>query len=305
MQEIVLTANKLTKKYGSQNALDDVDLTVYSGDIYGIIGQNGAGKTTLMRVLNGLSEKTSGDFTFFGKSGADSDNVRQRIGCLIENPAFFPGLSVAQNLRYYSLQKGMTDDNNIEEALKMVGLYEERKKKYRKLSLGMKQRLGLALSFFDDPDLVFLDEPLNGIDPLGISKLRETICSLNREKGMTFVISSHILSELYNIANRFLFMDRGRVLCEMTKEEVDERCRRYISVETNDTPKAVAVLEEKMSLTDYNVVDKEHLRIYQTGLSAAEVNRTLVMNGSDVSEIFVSGLTLEDFYLSLIGEGSK
>lgn len=305
MQKIVLTADKITKKYGRQTALDAVNMTVYSGDIYGIIGKNGAGKTTLMRVLTGLSEKTSGDFQLFGRSAEENNDVKRRIGCLIEHPSFFPGLTVWQNLKYYALQKGMTDDKSIEDVLETVGIIDEKKKKYRKLSLGMKQRLGLALSLLDDPDLVFLDEPLNGIDPIGISKFRENIYSLNREKGITFVISSHILSELYNVANRFIFLNGGRVLCEMTKKEIDEKCMRYISVETNDTPKAVAILEEKLSLTDYKVIDKEHLRIYQPDLSASDVNRTLVMNGSDVSEIYVSGLTLEDFYLSLLGEDSK
>lgn len=301
MHEIVMKTERLSKSYRKFTALDSVDMTVYRGDVYGLIGRNGAGKTTIMKIITGLTGKTSGDFEIFSKRGAEAEREKRRIGCLIENPAFFGGLTAWQNLKYYALQKGITDLKQIDEALALVNLTEVKNKKFRKFSLGMKQRLGIAFAMMDNPDLIILDEPINGLDPIGISELRETFRKLNKERGITFIISSHILSELYVTANRFLIIDKGRVLKEITKKELDLECMRCIAVKTNDTKGAVTVME-KSGITDYKVIDGSEIRIYQENINPKELNKMLITNDIDVSSIYETGITMEDYFRSLVGE---
>ena len=302
MREIVLQTAQLSKRYGNFTALDNADMTVYREDIYGLIGRNGAGKTTIMKIITGLTEKSGGEYEIFGKKGAAADKEKRRIGCLIENPAFFGGMTAYQNLKYYALQKGITDKKQIDEALALVNLTEVKNKKYRKFSLGMKQRLGIALAVMDNPDLVILDEPINGLDPIGISELRDTFKKLSREKGVTLIISSHILSELYMVANRFLFIEKGQVLKEITKEELDIECMRCHVVKTDDTKRAAALLEQKLNITNYKVIDSGELRIYEESIKTDELNRLLIQNDVNISGIFETGISLEDYFKSLVGE---
>lgn len=302
MREIVLQTHKLTKKYRAFTALDGVDMTVYNGDIYGLIGRNGAGKTTIMKLVTSLTEKSEGEYEIFSKKGIAADKEKRRIGCLIENPAFFGNLTAYQNLKYYALQKGITDKKQIDEALELVSLTEVRNKKYRKFSLGMKQRLGVALAVMDNPDLIILDEPINGLDPIGISELRDTFKKLSREKGVTLIISSHILSELYMVANRFLFIEKGKVLKEITKEELDLECMRCHVVKTDDTKRTVALIEEKLNLTNYKVINDEELRIYDDNVKPEVLNKLLVQNNINVSGVYETGILLEDYFKSLVGE---
>ena len=301
MREIVLQTQKLSKSYRSFSALDNVDLTVYRGDIYGLIGRNGAGKTTIMKIVTGLTEKSGGTFEIFSKKGEDVKKEKRRIGCLIENPAFFGGLTAYQNLKYYALQKGITDEKQIEDALALVNLTEVRNKKFRKFSLGMKQRLGVALAVMDNPDLIILDEPINGLDPIGISELRDTFQKLNTERGVTLIISSHILSELYMVANRFLIIDKGQVLKEMTKEELDIACMRCIAVKTDDTRRAAIVVEES-GILDYKVIDSQELRIYDDSVKPETLNRLLIQNNVSVAGVCETGISLEDYFKSLVEE---
>ena len=302
MRETALKTKGLTKRYGSFTALDNADMTVYRNDIYGLIGRNGAGKTTMMKIVTGLTSQTGGEYEIFGKKGADVENEKGRIGCLIENPAFFGSLTAYQNLRYYCLQKGIADLKQIDEVLRLVQLTDARNKKFKKFSLGMKQRLGIAFALLDNPDIVILDEPINGLDPIGISELRDTFRKLNEERGITFIISSHILSELYAVANRFLFIDKGKVLKELTKDELDIECRRCLVVKTSDTKKAAVLFEEKLNITDYKVIDKAEIRIYSDNVTHSDVNRMLVENGVDVYAIGESGVSLEDYFKQLIKE---
>lgn len=301
MHEVVLKTERLCKSYRNFIALDNVDMTVYRGDIYGLIGRNGAGKTTVMKIVTGLTDKSSGEFEIFSKKGAAAEKEKRRIGCLIENPAFFGGLTAYQNLKYYALQKGITDLNQIDEALSLVNLTEVKNKKFRKFSLGMKQRLGIAFAMLDNPDLIILDEPINGLDPIGISELRETFRKLNTERGITFIISSHILSELYLTANRFLIIDKGKVLKEITKKELDLECMRCIAVKTSDTKGAVTVIE-KSGIMDYKVIDGSEIRIYQENINPEELNKMLIQNNIGVSSVYETGITLEDYFKSLVGE---
>lgn len=301
MREIVLQTRNLSKRYKNFTALDSVDMTVYRGDIYGFIGRNGAGKTTIMKVITGLTEASDGEFEIFSKKGAAAAAQKKRIGCLIENPSFFGSLTAYQNLKYYAIQKGIVDMGQIDEALSLVQLSDVRDKKFRKFSLGMKQRLGIALAVLDNPDLIILDEPINGLDPLGISELRDTFKRLNTERGITMIISSHILSELYLVANRFFFIEKGRMLKEITKEELDLACMRCLVVKTDSTRHCAAVLEEKLGVTDYKVIDAGELRVYEQHRKPEDLNRILIQNDVSVSGIFESGISLEDYFKSLIG----
>ena len=304
MREIVLQTKGLTKKYKNFIALNNADMTVYRKDVYGLIGRNGAGKTTLMKTVTGLTQKTEGEFEVFGKNSSEYEDEKKRVGCLIENPAFFPNLTAYQNLRYYSYQKGITDLKQIDDALELVKLTDVKDRKFRKFSLGMKQRLGIAFAMLDNPDLIILDEPINGLDPIGISELRETFRKLNEERGITLVISSHILTELYAVANRFLFIENGRVLKEVSKDELDLECSRCIVVRSDDTKRGAMMIEDKLGINDFKVIDDREIRIYKPNTDPAEVNQALVTGGLRVSEIFESGVSLEDYFKQLVGEVS-
>jgi len=305
MLETALKTDQLTKKYKDNTVLNNVDMTVYRGDIYGIIGRNGAGKTAMMKIFTGLTEKTEGEYTIFGKSSKEFNKVKHRIGYLIESPSFYSNLTCYQNLKYHAIQKGIADLGHIDEIIETVRLTKEKDKKFRRLSLGMKQRLGIALALLDDPDLVLLDEPINGIDPIGISEMRETFRKLNHERNMTFIISSHILSELYNTANRFLFIDHGKVLKEMTKQQLDNECRRCIVVKVSDSKKTSALLDNKLGITDYKVTDNNMIRIYNLDEETAFINRYLVNEGIEVSAIYESGVDIEEYFKSLVGADNK
>ena len=302
MREIVLQTKQLTKCYRNFTALDHADMTVYREDIYGLIGRNGAGKTTMMKLVTGLTEPTNGEYSLFGKTGPAAEKEKRRIGCLIENPAFFGNLTAYQNLRYYCYQKGITDLKQIDEALGLVQLTNVRNKKFRTFSLGMKQRLGIAFAVLDNPDLIILDEPINGLDPIGISELRDTFRKLSQERGITLIISSHILSELYAVANRFLFIDKGKVLKEVTKQELDLECSRCLVVKTDDTKKTATILESKLSITDYKVIDSEEIRIYDESTKPDILNKVLIQNDVSISGIYESGVSLEDYFKQLVGE---
>ena len=262
MKDVILKTNNLTKKYKNFAALDNVSITIRKGDIYGLIGRNGAGKTTLMKLITTLTNPTSGEFELFGEGSNHLTENKRRIGCLIENPSFFPNLTAYENLKYYSIQKGIVDMTQIEESLELVGLEDVRNKKFKNFSLGMKQRLGIAFAILDHPDFIILDEPINGLDPIGISDLRETFKRLNEEKNITILISSHILSELYAVASRFCILEHGRVVKELTKEELDIECSKCIVIKTDDVKKATTVLEKELNTTNYKVIDKREIRLY-------------------------------------------
>lgn len=302
MKEIVLKTNNLTKKYKNFTALNEANITVSKGDIYGIIGRNGAGKTTLMRIITTLTNKTSGEFTLFGKSDDDLTETKRRIGCLIENPSFFPNLTAYQNLKYYALQKGIVDEKQTDEVLKLVELENFRNKKFKTFSMGMKQRLGIGLAIMDNPDFIILDEPINGLDPIGISDLRETFKKLNEERNITILISSHILSELYAIATKFCILEKGKVIKELTKEELDTQCNKCIVIKTDDVKKAVIVLEKELKTTNYKVVDNEEIRLYDYLEHTDKVNKTLAENDIKVMSITETGISLEDYFKTVIKE---
>ena len=302
MKDIILRTNNLTKKYKDFTALNNANITINKGDIYGLIGRNGAGKTTLMKVITTLTNKTSGEFYLFDKDDSDLTETKRRIGCLIENPAFFENLTAYQNLKYYAIQKGIVDYSQIDKVLDLVKLSDSKNKKFKTFSLGMKQRLGIAFAMLDNPDFVILDEPINGLDPIGISELRETLKKLNEESNITMLISSHILSELYLLANRVCFIEKGKIIKELSKEELDVECSRAIVIKTNNVKETCLILEKKLNTTNYKVIDKHEVRLYDYLDNSGKVNKELAKNDIDVISIYESGISLEEYFKSIVKE---
>lgn len=302
MKDIILRTNNLTKKYKDFTALNNANITINKGDIYGLIGRNGAGKTTLMKVITTLTNKTNGEFYLFDKDDSDLTETKRRIGCLIENPAFFENLTAYQNLKYYAIQKGIVDYSQIDKVLDLVKLSDSKNKKFKTFSLGMKQRLGIAFAMLDNPDFVILDEPINGLDPIGISELRETLKKLNEESNITMLISSHILSELYLLANRFCFIENGKIIKELSKEELDVECSRAIVIKTNNVKETCLILEKELNTKNYKVIDKHEVRLYDYLDNSGKVNKELAKNDIDVISIYESGISLEDYFKSILKE---
>lgn len=302
MKDIILRTNNLTKKYKDFTALNNANITINKGDIYGLIGRNGAGKTTLMKVITTLTNKTNGEFYLFDKDDSDLTETKRRIGCLIENPAFFENLTAYQNLKYYAIQKGIVDYSQIDKVLDLVKLSDSKNKKFKNFSLGMKQRLGIAFAMLDNPDFVILDEPINGLDPIGISELRETLKKLNEESNITMLISSHILSELYLLANRFCFIEKGKIIKELSKEELDVECSRAIVIKTNNVKETCLILEKELNTKNYKVIDKHEVRLYDYLDNSGKVNKELAKNDIDVISIYESGISLEYYFKSILKE---
>ena len=300
MMEYLLSTNSLTKQYGRHKAVNSVNIHIRQGDIYGLIGRNGAGKTTLLRLISGLASPTEGDFTLFGARGKEACRYLSRVGTLIESPGVYPNMSAADNLRMKCLAMGVRRKNEVEELLHIAGLADTGKKKVKNFSLGMKQRLGIALALVGDPDLVVLDEPINGLDPQGIAEIRDTLSRLNRERNITLIISSHILEELSKIATRYGIIHDGVLLQELTREELLERCSERIELKTDDTRKACTVLEQ-MGITRYKVVDPDTIHIFERLGDSGEITMALAGNQIRTMGITVKNEALEDYYLNLTG----
>lgn len=302
MEKDILKTNNLTKKYGDFIALDNVNVNIKEKDIYGLIGRNGAGKTTLMRVISTLTSKTSGSFNLFNSSDNDITETKKRIGCLIETPAFFPNLTAYGNLKYYSIQKGITDLSKITKALEIVNLNNTGKKKFKTFSLGMKQRLGIAFAILDNPDFIILDEPINGLDPIGIGELRDTFKRLNEKENMTILISSHILSELYLVATKFGFIENGKLVKELTKEELDIECSKTLVIKTPNIKKATSVIEKYLKTNNYKLISNNEIRLFDYLDNPAKVTKSLCENDVDVMSIYETGLSLEEYFKEVVKE---
>ena len=298
--EYLLTTNAITKQYGKQKAVNAVSIRVHQGAIYGLIGRNGAGKTTLMKMISGLAAPTDGKFSLFGKTGRDIGEYMSRIGSLIEAPGVYPNLSAAENLKLKCLAMGIRKKDVINELLEIVGLNNAGRKKVNNFSLGMKQRLGIALAMVGDPDLVILDEPINGLDPQGIAEIRETIFRLNEEKNITFIISSHILEELSKIATNYGIIHNGVLIQELTREELLSKCCERIELKTDDTRKACTILE-MMGIREFKVVDLDTIHIFERLSDSGEITMELAMNHVKTMAIAVKNEALEDYYLNLTG----
>ena len=300
----VLTTRGLTKRYGSATAVDNVDLNIQKGQIYGLVGRNGAGKTTIIRMVAAQSLPTAGVLELFGENTARGcAAARARIGSMVETPSFYPYLTAKQNLEYYRLQRGIPGKLCVDEALERVNLHQTGKKTFKTFSLGMKQRMGLALALMNRPDFLLLDEPINGLDPEGIVEFRNLLLRLNREEEVTILISSHILTELSNIATHYGFIDKGSMLEQISEKGLHEKCRACLQLTVGDAGRAVATLERGLGCRDYEVLPGNILRIFDYLTEPQTVTAALAEAGVPILGIENRGSNLEDYFMALIGGG--
>lgn len=300
--DYLLSTNQLTKKYNHTTAVNHVDLHLAAGDIYGFIGRNGAGKTTFLKMISNMARPTSGSVELFGYSGSDlaKNNVFSRVGTLIEAPGLYPNLTAFDNVKLKCLYSGVYEKKYVDELLDLVGLGTVGKKKTRAFSLGMKQRLGIALALVGKPDLLVLDEPTNGLDPQGIADVRDIIHRLRDEKKMSFIISSHILEELSKTATRYGIIHEGNLLVELTRSDLLERSQQRLELTVNDIEKARPVLEN-MDIQNYKVTDSGQIEVFERFNDSGDITMQLSLAGVKVSSIYLKQDSLENFYLSLTG----
>ena len=302
MNDFVIETKQLTKIYGKQKAVNCVELHVRKGRIYGLLGRNGAGKTTIMKMILGLTSITSGEVAVFGQNiNGREKRVYPRIGAIIETPGFYPNLTGTENLEIFAKLRGTAAPNAVKDALEIVGLPYKDKKLFGKYSLGMKQRLGIANAILHDPELLILDEPTNGLDPIGIAEMREFIRKLSVERGKTILISSHILSEIAMLADDIGIIDHGVLLEENSMEELEKKNSKYILLQVSDIPKTSLILERQFGVKDYSVQDDQTIRLYDTALDMAAVNKALVMQDVAVVSSQLCNDTLEDYFKKITG----
>lgn len=295
----VLQTSNLTKKYKKQTALNNVNINIKKGDIYGLIGKNGAGKTTLMKIVCGLIHSTHGEIKLF--ESTDLNKQRKRIGCVIEQPVIYPLMTAREILTYYNKLLGISDYSNIDDLLELVGLENAGNKKTKNFSLGMKQRLSIAISLIGNPDFLILDEPINGLDPSGILEIRELLLKLNYERDITILISSHILGELTKVTTKYGIIKDGNLIDEFESKDLEIRCKRYISLKVDDIDKATYIIKNNIKSTDYKVFNENRIHIYDYLDKPEEVNKELVKNGVLVSHIALEGDDIEDYFIRKMG----
>ena len=298
--ETIFKSEGLCKNYGKFAALNDMNMTIKKGDIYGFVGKNGAGKTTLIRMICGLQFPTGGSFILMDRKNDDPEisRSRRRMGAVVESPAFYKEMSAKDNLIQQYLMLGLPDFKGIDELLELVGLADTGKKKAKNFSLGMRQRLGIAIALCGNPDFIILDEPTNGLDPQGIIDIRELILKLNHEKGITFLISSHILDELSRIASCYGFIDKGHIVREMTAEELRAECRKSIRMKVNDMNGLTRVME-KMGF-EYKIIDDDTADIYAE-ITFSELAKECEKENCTIITMEEHDESLEAFYLELLG----
>ena len=300
----LITTNELCKVYGGKLVIDHVNMHIPESSIYGFVGENGSGKTTIMRLLTGLAEPSAGTFTLFGIDNKDRKiyEARRQVSAIVETTSLIPSMTARDNMVYQELYLGIKQtESERMELLRKVHLDEVGEKKVRNFSLGMKQRLGIALALMNHPKLMLLDEPMNGLDPEGIAELRELLIDMNQKEGITVLISSHILSELEKIASCYGFISHGKILEEITAEELQDKCRKSVNVKVSDVAKSEAVLA-KLNIKDYKAFPSGDVKIYENvainDLVVAFSNEGVAVLGINSQEESV-----EDYYLSLIKEG--
>ncbi|WP_412989666.1 ABC transporter ATP-binding protein [Pediococcus siamensis] len=300
--ETILKLDRISKKFGRQTVLKDVNLTIRRGEIYGLIGRNGAGKTTILKSIIKLIQPTTGTITLFGATkGTTYIHQLRRTGSIIESPVAVDQLNARQNLIYYSKIHGVVDKNAVDETLKFVGLDTTGKKKFKDFSLGMKQKMGLAIALLNKPDFLILDEPINGLDPIAIVEFRELLLKLNQTQQMTILISSHILEELYHLATRFGILNNGMIIKEITKQEFEEQSREFIKLEVDNPDLATNVLRQ-LGCTDFKVVNDHLIHIYQLDVANAVIAEHLINHHVQLSTITREGLNLEQYFKQLLDE---
>lgn len=302
--EYILQTNSLTKKYKNFQALNGLSMHVPKGSIYGFVGKNGAGKTTLIRLICGLQEPTSGDFSLYGIQNNSRNIVksRRRMGAVVETPSIYMDMTAEENLKQQYLILGLPSYDGIQELLKLVGLENTGKKKAKNFSLGMKQRLGIAIALAGDPDFLVLDEPVNGLDPQGIVEMRELLLKLNRERQITILISSHILDELSRLATHYGIIDQGRMVKELSAEDLETVCRKCVRMEVTDT-KALTRVLDAMKL-DYKIISSTTADVFAK-LNVTQIVTALAKANCEVLSMHERDESLESYYISLVGGGSN
>lgn len=298
----VKTTN-LSKVYQQKAAVSHLNMEIRKGDIYGFVGPNGAGKSTTLKMFCGLVHPTEGEITLFGSTLKD-ETVRRRVGILIEDAGLFPNMSARENLVLKAKVLGLTDKNSVDELLKLMGLENTGNKKTRHFSMGMKQRLGIAMALMGNPDVLILDEPINGLDPEGIREIRHFLKRLNEETGKTIIISSHILGELSKLATHYGFIKNGELIQQISREELQEQCRDYLQITVDQPDRAAAILSEKLTGIVYEVYDQSQLRILDYTDSGA-VTTLLVQNGITVNSCSLHQRDLEHYFFDLMEGGNQ
>lgn len=304
MQNWVLETKSLTRKFDRQTAVDKVNMHVPKGSIYGLLGRNGAGKTTTLRMIMGLVKPTSGEIEIFGKNvHQNKKQIYNRIGSIIETPGFYQNLTGIENLKILAKLRGIHRCDAVEYALSRVGLDKDPRKILAQYSLGMKQRLGIAAAIMHEPELLILDEPINGLDPIGIQEMRNFLFRLCEEEHVTIIISSHILSEIEQLADYIGIIHQGKLLEETTISEINKKNRKYLEFQVSNENKAAMILEQHFNIFDYKVHEKGNIRVYSHLGDQGKLNRVFVENNIDVSKIIMSEDNLEDYFVKLIGGG--
>nr|WP_010271591.1 ABC transporter ATP-binding protein [Paenibacillus senegalensis] len=304
MGDYVIETVRLTKQFDKQMGVKDLQLHVPRGKIYGLLGRNGAGKTTTMRMLLNLVRPTSGTILLFGEDyRKQPDKTYRKIGSIIESPGFYENLTGRENLQILARLRGQHRKDGIEHALEVVGLSDETDKLFANYSLGMKQRLGIAAAIMHEPEMLILDEPINGLDPIGIHEIRKFLLALCKDKGTTILISSHVLSEIEQVADIIGVMHDGCLLEEVDMADLRKRNRQYVEFELSDVNTAALLLERQIGTTDYTVYDDNTIRVYDCLDKRGEMNRCFVENNLSVTQFHVSSDKLEDYFSELIGGG--
>ncbi|MCI8582041.1 MAG: ABC transporter ATP-binding protein [Dorea sp.] len=302
----ILQTSHLSKTIGGKNLVTDVSIHVKKGEIYGFLGPNGAGKTTVMKMITNLWKPTAGMVVLFGNTlEPASYEVLKRMGSIIEFPTFYEHLTGRENLKLHCEYMGYYNKGSIEEALEMLSLAEAADKPVKSYSLGMKQRLGIARSILCKPEFVILDEPTNGLDPAGMKQIRDLFRVLCTEYGMTFMISSHLLSEIESIADTVGVIHHGRIVNEISMKEIAEMNKAYVELVAEDTRKAAYVLADKMQLTNFKIVDDSKIRIYESGVTTQSISKELIVNGVSLTSINYHRENLEDYFLKMTGEAGR
>lgn len=315
--ETVFKASGLTKRYmmlinkcvlEKYPVLDHLDMEIRRGEIYGFVGANGAGKSTLIRILAGFSRQTDGTLELFGETDPKKLYIqRRRINGIIEKPAIYPHLSAGDNLEICRKQRGIKETGCIAEILREVGLSDTGSKKAKNFSLGMRQRLGIAMALLGGSEFLFLDEPVNGLDPEGMVSLRELLKRLNQERGITILISSHLLSELHQLATCYGFIHNGKMLEQITSEELNKKCRKYLYIKVDQAERAQDVLRTALGLQNLEMLPDGGIKIHDVpeGLDVGRIGRELVLKDMNIETMTVKSDELDQYYLSLIGRGAR
>lgn len=304
MTNSVITMRVISKSYKKAEVLHDFSLTVERGHICGLIGPNGAGKTTIMKILAGLMFQSMGELEFFG-SPDNLENSRARMSFMIEQPIISGRMTARENLQYVRYLRGYPDEKRIDEIMDIIGLSDTGKKKVNKFSLGMKQRLGFGMALLPKPEIMVLDEPVNGLDPEGIVEVRQLIKRMQEEWSVTVLISSHLLSELSELCTDFSIISHGNLIENLSREDLLVKCRGRIALKTDEINKAATILEDKLSVHDYKVIHGEEIHIFEKLSEVRHISKTLTDSGIVIIKLNEEGQNLEDYYLEKVGDSHE